>query len=596
MFAEKIGESCSTTGTGTFSLGGAYGAFRTWGTGFSSGDLAWYYATNDAGSIWELGYGTYTAASPNTLSRTLVASSTGSLINWTTTPYRIYSVPSATILKHMLAPFINGVANVPAWFIRGVTWLDYALGITTAWVKRRYVSGTVTSAGSHVDEGRFYIGLDSGATHIFAASQRMVFVDKGAASYTFTADDIGKCLCFDTTAAVRVLTMLAYNATGMGHGAYVYVRPYGGTNGVTFTPGGSDTTDLATAPPGRVTKFQWDGAKSKWVADYVAPALFSANRLRNGTFVAWPGGTSGTIATGPTGSAAIAAAGWAVIPTGASVTWAQVTAGNNGAPQSLKVTGAASVTDVVIGQRIESVDAAPLAGQTCTFQAAIYNNTGGSITPTIATRYAGSADNWTSPVADLAATNLQACANGAWTIVSYTLAVHANAILGYEIKLDFGNNFSTNGKYVQISAADLRATPGATTGLSSSPPAPDLPDMATVLAKCARYQQTSYENGTAPGAATPVGMVGAATDYGQIGTTAAIFPVPMCATPTVSYWDGAGNASKCSYNASNSSAWVDNNAITFAPFNIGKRGFTFGTVNGVSASAYIHFRAYADFW
>lgn len=281
MFAEKIGESCSTTGTGTFSLGGAYGAFRAWGTGFSSGDLGWYYNTNDTGSIWELGYGTYTAGSPNTLTRNLVASSTGSLINWTTTPHRIYSVPSATILKHMLAPFINGVANVPGWFVRGVMWLDYALGITAAWVKKRYVSGTVTSAGSHAEEGRFFIGLDSGATHIFASSQRMVFVDIGAANYTFTANDIGKCLDFDTTAAPRVLTMLANNAAGMGHGAYVFVRPYGsGTNGVTFTPGGSDTTDLATAPPGRMTKFQWDGAKSKWTSDYVAPSLVLLPRGR----------------------------------------------------------------------------------------------------------------------------------------------------------------------------------------------------------------------------------------------------------------------------------------------------------------------------
>ncbi|CAB4168056.1 hypothetical protein UFOVP860_95 [uncultured Caudovirales phage] len=297
MFAEKIGESCSTTGTGTFSLGGAYGAFRTWGTGFSNSDLAWYYATNDTGSIWELGYGTFATGSPNTLTRTLVASSTGSLINWVTTPYRIYSVPSATILKHMLAPFINGVGNVPGWFIRGVAWLDYALGITTAWVKKRYVSGTVTSAASHAEEGRYFIGLDSGVTHIFAASQRMVFVDKGAASYTFTADDIGKCLCFDTTAAVRVLTMLANNATGMGHGAYVFVKPYGSSsNGVTFTPGGSDTTDLATAPAGRVTKFQWDGAKSKWVADYFAPAAVSTPGF---------GAVRQTVAAGPVDTAGL---------------------------------------------------------------------------------------------------------------------------------------------------------------------------------------------------------------------------------------------------------------------------------------------------
>jgi len=373
-----------------------------------------------------------------------------------------------------------------------------------------------------------------------------------------------------------------------------------------------DWIDTDTPGGGIVTWYLWDGTSdislgtidtsghtftpaSSNSANYTLASGF-ANRLRNGTFLSWPGGVSGTIATGPSGSAAIAAAGWAVIPTGASVTWAQVTTGYNGSPQSLKVTGATSVTDVVIGQRIEGSVAAALAGKTCTFQAAIYNNTGGSITPKLAARYAGSLDNWSSPSADLAATNLQACANAAWTIVSYTFAVHANAILGYEIKLDFGNNFSTTGKYVQLSAADLRVATGVTTGLNASPPAPELPDVQTELARCARYQQTSYENGTAPGAATPVGMVGAATDYGQIGTTGYNFPVPMWTTPTLSYWDGAGNASKSSYNASNSSSFVDNNSITFAPFNIGRRGFMFGTVNGVSASAYIHYRVYADFW
>jgi hypothetical protein len=136
-----------------------------------------------------------------------------------------------------------------------------------------------------------------------------------------------------------------------------------------------------------------------------------------------------------------------------------VTSGNNGAPQSLKVTGATSVSDVTIGQRIESADAAPLAGKTVTFQHAVYNSTGASITPTLATRYAGSTDVWTGPTTDLAATNLQPCANAAWTVVAYTFAVSANAVNGYEIKVDFGNNSTTNSKYVQISAADLRVTP-----------------------------------------------------------------------------------------------------------------------------------------
>jgi hypothetical protein len=262
MFAEKIGESCLTTGTGTLSLTQtAYGAFRTWRSGFSSGEPVFYLDTNDSGTIWEIGYGTFTTGSPDTLTRTLIASSSGALIDWQAV-HRVYSIPTATALKHMLSPL--AVAR-PAWLPSGGTWLDYALGYVsgaantaTAWVKKLY-NGSVD-----IEEGRHYM-----AAGIFAASQRALFVDKGAASYTFTAADIGKVLAFDCTASARVLTMLAAATTGMGHGAYVFVYPYGSTsNGVTFTPGGADTTDLATAPSGRCTKFMWDGARSKWVADY----------------------------------------------------------------------------------------------------------------------------------------------------------------------------------------------------------------------------------------------------------------------------------------------------------------------------------------
>lgn len=323
-----------------------------------------------------------------------------------------------------------------------------------------------------------------------------------------------------------------------------------------------------------------------------------ANKLRNGTFLSWVNGASGTIAAAATGAAAIAASGWAVLATGASVTWAQVTSGYNGAPQSLKVTGASSVTDVVIAQRIEAGDAAALAGKTCTFQVAVYNNTGGSITPTLATRYAGSANNWSSPVADLAATNLQACPNASWTIVSYTLAVHANAVNGYEIKLDFGNNFSTTGKYVQIAAADLRVATGVTTGLNAAPPAPELPDAAATLARCARYHQSTWDNATAPGTATHNGMVGAAFVINGTVTNAAIsFPVRMWTAPTLAYWDGNGNASKVSYGGG---SWTDNGSpaggsnVSFA---VGQTGFVAyfasGTPNG---QVFLHYTAYADFW
>jgi hypothetical protein len=321
------------------------------------------------------------------------------------------------------------------------------------------------------------------------------------------------------------------------------------------------------------------------------------NVLRDTTMVAWTKGISGTIAPAATGAAAIAASGWAILPTGASVTWAQDLTGQNGAPQSLKITGATSVTDVVLGQRIESVDAARLAGQTVTFQIALFNGTGASITPQLATRVAGAADNWTGPVADLAATNLQPCAASTWCIESYAFAVSANAGFGYEVKVDLGNNFSTNAKFVRVTAADLRVTPGAATGLVSSPPAPELRDIEAQLRRSARYYQTSYVNGTAPGAATRAGMVGGSIYVsGTVISTALVtFLVEMRATPSFSYWDGAGGAGNVTFLVAAGNALNDGGAYSSAPGNVNARGFTmgFGATNG---TYYTQYAAYADFW
>jgi hypothetical protein len=265
MFGFKALQKCpsSFTGQGNYQLDvNGVGSWNLWRSVVASGDPVFYYAENEDGTIWEEGWGEFTQGSPDTLSRNLLGSSTGSLIDWQVAdaPVYIASVPDAAAMKHMLAPLSD--AEPPEWLPPGALWRDTQLEDDGVWIDK-----VKLDEDEHAEQGRHYI-----TPQIWAASQRTLFVDKGAGNYTFTADDIGKTLCFDTTAAVRVLTMLANNAAGMGHGAYVFVKPYGSSvNGVTFTPGGSDTTDLATAPPGRRTLFMWDGAKSKWVSDYVAP-------------------------------------------------------------------------------------------------------------------------------------------------------------------------------------------------------------------------------------------------------------------------------------------------------------------------------------
>jgi hypothetical protein len=68
----------ATTGTGTVSLGTAVVPFTTWA--LAQSNQPYSYLIED-GNDWEIGWGIYTPGSPATLTRNLIASSTGSLLN-----------------------------------------------------------------------------------------------------------------------------------------------------------------------------------------------------------------------------------------------------------------------------------------------------------------------------------------------------------------------------------------------------------------------------------------------------------------------------------------------------------------------------------
>lgn len=80
--ADRVKETTTTTGTGTLNLAGAVTGFQTFVAGVATGNTCPYTILDANGTAWEVGIGTVTDATPDTLARTtFLASSTGSAIS-----------------------------------------------------------------------------------------------------------------------------------------------------------------------------------------------------------------------------------------------------------------------------------------------------------------------------------------------------------------------------------------------------------------------------------------------------------------------------------------------------------------------------------
>lgn len=94
IHADRVKETSTTTGTGTYTLAGAATGFQSF-SAIGNGNTCYY--TAEDGTNWEVGLGTYTSAG-TTLARTtvLASSNAGAAVNWAAGTRNIFVSPPAS--------------------------------------------------------------------------------------------------------------------------------------------------------------------------------------------------------------------------------------------------------------------------------------------------------------------------------------------------------------------------------------------------------------------------------------------------------------------------------------------------------------------
>ena len=101
LFADRVQETTTTTGTGTIQLAGAVTEFQTFVAGIGNGNSCYYAIVHQTLAQWEVGIGTVTHGSPDTLSRTtvLASSNAGSLVNFSSGTMSVFNTIPAYVMN-----------------------------------------------------------------------------------------------------------------------------------------------------------------------------------------------------------------------------------------------------------------------------------------------------------------------------------------------------------------------------------------------------------------------------------------------------------------------------------------------------------------
>ena len=110
VFKDRVRETTTTTGTGTVTLAGAVTGFDTFSE-VGDGNTTYYAIVHRSANEWEVGIGTVTDATPDTLSRdTVISSSNGdALVNFSAGTKNVFCTLPA---KRTISPVMTATGFV----------------------------------------------------------------------------------------------------------------------------------------------------------------------------------------------------------------------------------------------------------------------------------------------------------------------------------------------------------------------------------------------------------------------------------------------------------------------------------------------------
>lgn len=113
VLKDRVKVTTTTTGTGAVALGSAQFGFQDFST-FADGDTTYYTIVDNATGAWETGLGTYSAAGPSLARTQVLASSTGTAVNFGAGPKDVFVVYPAGRAVLTDGAVLTGPLSVPA--------------------------------------------------------------------------------------------------------------------------------------------------------------------------------------------------------------------------------------------------------------------------------------------------------------------------------------------------------------------------------------------------------------------------------------------------------------------------------------------------